>query len=102
MDDRVHPPTIASAHTGMPLPYFCCLPNGSCHVLFITTRCLTTLGSGPRSISMLYGLYLTTPMLLLPLSGALLSDQTSVYAALMANPALNRRWSSNCRALNRP
>ena len=43
-------------------------------VLFATTRCLTTFGSGPRSFSMSYGSNWTTPMLLLPLSGALLSE----------------------------
>ena len=72
------------------------------HVLFITTRCFTTLGSGPRSFSMSYGSYCTTPIVLLPLSGALLSEPASVYAALTANPALNRRCSSSCSALNWP
>ena len=53
-------------------------PTGTSQVLFITTRCLTTLGSGPRSFSMSYGSYWTTPIVLLPLSGALLSDPASV------------------------
>ena len=69
---------MASTQSGMSEPKARSCPTGMSHVLLSTNRCLTTFGSGPRSFSMSYGSYWMTPMVLLPLSGALLSDPASV------------------------
>ena len=81
LEDRRHGPAAddgVSPHAACPRRTAARGRTGVCQVLFITTRCLTTFGSGPRSISMSYGLYCTTPIVLLPLSGALLSEPASV------------------------